>query len=76
MINRDGLSVWLDVPIERLVARVPADGRRPLAADRAEFERLYLHASSGVRAATCASTRPSPESIALSREILVSLDIL
>ncbi len=42
VINGDGLSVWLDVPIDRLIARVPADGRRPLAADRAEFERLYL----------------------------------
>lgn len=41
IINRDGVSIWLDVPLERLVARVPADGRRPLAADRAEFERLY-----------------------------------
>jgi shikimate kinase len=40
-INRDGLSVWLDVPFDRLIARVPADGRRPLAADRTEFERLY-----------------------------------
>jgi shikimate kinase len=41
LINRDGVSVWIDVPLERLVARVPADGRRPLAADRAGFERLY-----------------------------------
>ncbi len=40
-INADGVSVWLDVPLERVIARVPADGRRPLAADRAEFERLY-----------------------------------
>jgi len=40
-INHDGLSVWLDVPIDRLVARIPADGRRPLAADRAGLERLY-----------------------------------
>ena len=40
-INRDGVSVWLDVPLDRLIARVPADGRRPLTADRAEFERLY-----------------------------------
>ena len=40
-INGDGLSVWLDVPLDRLIARVPADGRRPLAADRAGFERLY-----------------------------------
>jgi shikimate kinase len=41
LINADGVSVWLDVPLDRLVARVPADGRRPLAADRVEFERLY-----------------------------------
>jgi shikimate kinase len=41
VINSDGLSVWLDVPIDRLVARIPADGRRPLAADRAGLERLY-----------------------------------
>jgi shikimate kinase len=40
-INRDGVSVWLDVPLDRLVDRVPADGRRPLASDRAGFERLY-----------------------------------
>lgn len=40
-INHDGVSVWLDVPLERLIARVPADGRRPLAADRVAFERLY-----------------------------------
>jgi len=40
-INRDGLSVWLDVPIERLVGRIPADGRRPLAVDRPGLERLY-----------------------------------
>jgi shikimate kinase len=40
-INGDGVSVWLDVPLERLITRVPADGRRPLAADRAGFERLY-----------------------------------
>lgn len=41
LINNDGLSVWLDVPLAQLIDRVPADGRRPLAADRDEFERLY-----------------------------------
>ena len=41
MINSDGTSVWLDVPLPQLIQRVPVDGRRPLAADRAEFERLY-----------------------------------
>jgi shikimate kinase len=40
-INLDGLSVWLDVPIEVVLARVPADGRRPLASDRAQMERLF-----------------------------------
>jgi shikimate kinase len=40
-INADGVSVWLDAPIERVVARLPTDGRRPLAADRAAFEGLY-----------------------------------
>ena len=28
-INMDGVSIWLDVPFEELVARLPADGRRP-----------------------------------------------
>jgi shikimate kinase len=40
-INLDGVSVWLDVPFDELLARIPADGRRPLAADRAQLERLY-----------------------------------
>jgi shikimate kinase len=40
-INMDGVSVWLDVPFEEVIARIPADGRRPLAANRAELERLF-----------------------------------
>ena len=40
-INMDGTSVWLDVPLDELLARLPADGRRPLVADRAQMERLY-----------------------------------
>jgi shikimate kinase len=40
-INLDGLSVWLDVPFERVLDRLPADGRRPLAADRGQMEQLY-----------------------------------
>jgi shikimate kinase len=41
LIGQDGLSIWLDVPLDEIVARVPADGRRPLATDRAQMERLY-----------------------------------
>ena len=42
-INADGASIWLDVPPDRVIARLPSDGRRPLAADRAELERTYHH---------------------------------
>ncbi|MDQ3068102.1 MAG: shikimate kinase [Acidobacteriota bacterium] len=40
-IRLDGVTVWLDVPLEHLIARVPSDGRRPLAADREQFEQLF-----------------------------------
>ena len=46
-INVDGLSVWLDVPLTELVARMPADGRRPLASDRAQLEQLYQNRQAG-----------------------------
>lgn len=37
----DGAVAWLDVPLERVIERVPADGRRPLASDRTQMEQLY-----------------------------------
>ena len=40
-INRDGVSIWLDVSFETVVERIPADGRRPLAADRASMRALW-----------------------------------
>jgi shikimate kinase len=40
-IKADGLSVWLDVPFEVVLTRIPSDGRRPLAADRAQMAQLY-----------------------------------
>lgn len=40
-INLDGTSVWLDVPLETVIGRLPADRRRPLAADKAQMERLF-----------------------------------
>jgi shikimate kinase len=40
-MNRDGLSIWLDVPFEEVLGRLPVDGRRPLAADRAQMKRLF-----------------------------------
>jgi shikimate kinase len=40
-IRMDGLSIWLNVPFDVLLTRIPADGRRPLAADRLQMERLF-----------------------------------
>lgn len=37
----DAPVAWLDVPFERLLDRVPQDGRRPLAADRSQMELLF-----------------------------------
>ncbi len=41
LMLRDGAVVWLDAPFTTIVERVPVDGRRPLASDRIEMERLY-----------------------------------
>ena len=37
----DGAVAWLDVPLTRVIERVPADGRRPLAADRVQMQQLF-----------------------------------
>jgi len=38
----DGAVAWLDVPLAELLDRLPADGRRPLAADRTQMEQLFF----------------------------------
>jgi shikimate kinase len=40
-ILADGCSIWLDVTFKAVVARLPSDGRRPLAANREQMEALY-----------------------------------
>jgi shikimate kinase len=40
-INASGTAIWLDLPWTAALARVPADGRRPLASNREQFEALY-----------------------------------
>ena len=37
----DGAVAWIDVPLSRLIERIPADGRRPLAGDRIQMEQLF-----------------------------------
>ncbi len=41
LINANGVAIWLDLPFAIAVERAPSDGRRPLAADRSQFEALY-----------------------------------
>jgi shikimate kinase len=41
MMLSDGAVAWLDLPLKKVVDRVPGDGRRPLAADRVQMEQLY-----------------------------------
>ena len=63
----DGAVAWLDVPLAQVMKRVPSDGRRPLAADRAAMEQLYqrrqlAYAQAHVR---IDSSRPAPEVVEL-----------
>jgi shikimate kinase len=63
----DGAVAWLDVPLGQVLKRVPSDGRRPLAADRAAMEQLYqrrqlAYAEAHVR---IDSSRPVPEVVEL-----------
>jgi shikimate kinase len=37
----DGRVAWLDVSLEKVITRVPPDGRRPLAADREQMKQLF-----------------------------------
>jgi len=59
----DGAVAWLDVPLERVIERVPADGRRPLASDRARMEQLYALRQSAYSLAHVRidAARPVPE---------------
>jgi shikimate kinase len=42
MMLSDGAVVWLDLPLSRVIERIPPDGRRPLAADLVQLEQLYV----------------------------------
>jgi shikimate kinase len=41
VINDDGASIWLDIDFDSVIARLPANGLRPLAADRTTLRALY-----------------------------------
>ena len=43
MMLADAAVAWLDLPFNRVIERIPSDGRRPLAADLVQMEQLYMH---------------------------------
>jgi len=49
VINLDGISMWLDVPLDELIPRIPLDGRRPLARTREQLEQLHAARMEGYR---------------------------
>ena len=41
LMKADGAVFWIDAPLGQLIERLPRDGSRPLAANRAQLEGLY-----------------------------------
>ena len=58
-----GAVAWLDLPLARVIERVPQDGRRPLASDRAQLEHLYFRRQPAYQLAHVRidAARPLPE---------------
>jgi shikimate kinase len=70
VIQLDGLSVWIDVPLDIVTLRLPADGRRPLAADREQLQRLFESRRIGYLEATLRIAAGQRPAAALVEEIL------
>jgi shikimate kinase len=41
LIERNGITIWLDCPLDLIRSRITNDGVRPLAQDPLHFERLF-----------------------------------
>jgi shikimate kinase len=59
----DGAVAWLDLPLTRVLDRIPRDGRRPLAADRLQMEQLFHRREAAYSEAHVRidASRPLPE---------------
>jgi shikimate kinase len=75
-INLDGASVWIDVPLAELIARIPLDGRRPLASDRAQLERLYAARTESYRMAHLRANASRSPASAVVDQIIDALNAL
>jgi shikimate kinase len=61
------------VPLADLIPRIPLDGRRPLAANRAELERLYVARVDAYRMAHIRITASRTSAAAVAERILDTL---
>ena len=52
-LRRGAFTVWLHCGLPAVLARVPADGSRPLAADRETIAKLFAQRESSYRQADC-----------------------
>ena len=75
-INMDGASIWIDVPLAELIARIPLDGRRPLASDRAQLERLYAARTESYRMAHLRANASRSSASAVADQIIDALNSL
>ena len=75
-INLDGASVWIDVPLAELITRIPLDGRRPLASDRAQLERLYAARTESYRMAHLRANGSRSAAAAVVDQIIDALNVL
>jgi shikimate kinase len=75
-INLDGASVWIDVPLAELIARIPLDGRRPLASDRGQLERLYAARTESYRMAHLRANASRSSAAAVVDQIIDALNAL
>lgn len=66
-LERGSLSVYLECDLDTILARVPADGSRPLAGTRATMRRLLLAREPSYRSAhlTVDASRGTPSELAL-----------
>lgn len=75
-INLDGVSVWIDIPLADLIPRIPLDGRRPLASNRQELERLYLSRVDSYRLAHIRVSASRVSSSAVAERIIETINQL
>tara|TARA_B100001123_G_scaffold402751_1_gene490598 strand:- start:1942 stop:2448 length:507 start_codon:yes stop_codon:yes gene_type:complete len=50
-IDKDGVSIWLDVSLKQVTARLPDNGHRPLAGDLSKMEQLFYSRQTAYRRA-------------------------